>query len=243
MATEVNSSIRTLNDILYQMAPFAGGVVPNETDQEYADWLRWVAQKQEEYARRAFWRRCLTREEITLDGYTTVLPVRFHKPNGLYMLIVDGVDWTEPDNSDEQSVFVEMVNDPDDVNFGRWQMRFLNETDNDTAIIWYFSNPPKPTTGTDILLLPGDMIGYAALVEHYRTTRAEGSQDEAMEQAENRFMEYLSIETIPPKNELMVHSNAPKPNRLAVARAYYATRNGRNTQQEKYVSTQETKTQ
>lgn len=215
------------------MAPFAGGSIPSSGDAEYGDWLRWIQQKQEEYARRAFWRRCLTRTTLTLNGATTLLPDRFHKPNGLYMVIVDGVDWMDADNEDQQNIFVEMDNavyesdgTTPNANFGKWQMRFLDAPVSKTATVWYYSNPPKPTATTDVLLLPGDMIGYAALAEYYRTSGAEGSQDKAEEDAENRFQEYLMLEVIPSKNELMRFERTnTKTNRLNEAKNYYRTRN------------------
>lgn len=230
---EVATNIRTLGDVLDAMAPFAGGSVPDSGDQEYADWVSWVQNKQEEYARRAFWRRCLTREEITLtEGFTTVLPDRFNRPNALYMLIVDEVDWNEHGNSDEQKIFVEMVNDPEDEDFGKWRMRFDTTVESGTtAIIWYFSNPPKPVELTDLIILPGDMLAYASLGEYFRGTGAEGSQDKAEEDAENRFSEYLSIETIPDKSELLsTRPGEARVDHLVNARGYYSSRTGRNTQ-------------
>jgi hypothetical protein len=229
MALETQSSIRTLGDVLLMMSPFAGGSIPDENDSEYADWVRWIGQKQEEYSRRAHWRRCLTREVVTLDGETTLLPVRFHKPNGLYMCIVDGTDWMEPENQDDQYIFVEMDNDPDSVNYGRWQMRFLNAPDNVEAVIWYFANPPKPTVSADLLLLPGDMVGYAALAEYFRTANQEGSMDKAESDAENRFLEYLSQEVIPSKNELLTFSTGvQRVDRLQRAKSFYTSRLNRS---------------
>lgn len=238
MSLEVQSTIQTLGEVLSAMAPFAGGSIPDSDSQEYLDWVRWVGQKQEEYARRAFWRRCLTREEITLTaGYVTVLPARFHKPNGLYMLIVtndegEGVDWNDPDNSDEQYIFIEMNNDVDSADFGKWQMRFDNEVEaGTTAVIWYFANPPKPTALADKLLLPGDMVAYASLQEYFRTTGSEGSEDKTEEMAENRFQEYISMEVIPDKKELLRHSEKDtRVDRLAIAKNFYRNRPNRNTQ-------------
>lgn len=232
MSLNIQSTIRTLSEVLNAMAPFAGGSIPSEDSTEYADWVRWIAQKQEEYARRAFWRRCLTREEITIGGKTTVLPDRFHKPNGLYMLVVDGVDWQETPNDDEQYVFIEMNNDPDDEDFGSWQMRFKNEVAAGTsAEMWYFANPPRPVASTDKLLLPGDMVAYGALQEYFRTTGAEGSEDKAELMAENRFNEYLALEVIPDKSDLLNFINSPtKVNYLTKAKSYYASRSGRNNQ-------------
>lgn len=228
----IPSNITTLGEVLNAMAPFAGGSIPDEQDQEYTDWKNWVVNKQEEYARRAFWRRCLTREVIQVSGETTVLPDRFNRPNAIFMLIVDGVDWNEVNNSDEQAVFIEMINDPEDDDFGKWQMRFLNEvTTQVEAILWYYANPPKPVATTDKLILPGDMIAYAALGEYFRTTGAEGSQDKAEEDAENRFTEYLSIEVIPNKSELLSFTaNTPRVNYLERARGYYGSRNRRSYQ-------------
>jgi hypothetical protein len=240
MSISVQTSIQTLGDVLDFMAPYCGGSIPSETDSEYADWVRWIQNKQEEYARRAFWRRCLTRETITLNGETTLLPERFNRPNGLYMLIVDGVDWMDANNEDEQSVFVEMDNAPYTTgttvnpNFGKWQMRFLDAPVSKSATIWYFSNPPKPVATTDKLLLPGDMIGFAALAEYFRTANQEGSQDKAEQDAENRFQEYLSLEVIPSPNELLKFTDNSKGNTktdfLVKARDYYRTRTDRNIQ-------------
>lgn len=229
--SEVQSTVMTLGEVMAFMAPFAGGQVPDARDQEYADWVNWIGNKQEEFARRGFWRRCLTRVEMTLDGVTTVLPDRFHKPNGLYMVIVDGVDWMDPYNSDEQNIFVEMENDATSLEFGNWQMRFKDEPDNVSAVVWYFSNPPKPQEDTDRLLLPGDMIGFASLAEYFRTTGAEGSQDKSEEDAENRFREYISLEVIPAKNELLIFDGNPERiNRSERNRNYYRYRSLRNKQ-------------
>jgi hypothetical protein len=218
---------QTLLEVLQFVAPFAGGSIPDANDQEFIDWVNWIGNKQDEYARRAFWRRCLTREVITISGETTVLPARFHKPNGLYMLIVDGIDWYDPEHQDT-TVFVEMNNDPDSEDFAKWQLRFSESVSSQEAIIWYFANPPRPTQTTDKLILPGDMIGYAVLAEYYRTTGAEGSQDKAEEDAENRFEQYLSLEVVPPKNE--IHRHTHKVNRLHRAKQYYTSRPNRNIQ-------------
>lgn len=240
--TSVNTTISTLGDVMDFMAPFAGGTVPSESDDEYAQWISWIQNKQEEYARRAFWRRCLTREtiELTLDDETVVLPDRFYKPNGLFMLIVTDdsdstktVDWNEAGNSDGQTIFVEMINDPDSSDFGLWQMRFDDAVEyTNTAVIWYFSQPPVPNALTDKILLPGDMIGFAALAEYYRQANQEGSQDKAEQDAENRFQEYLALEVIPDKSELLTNSEnqVTRVDRLLKAKAYYTSRPNRNYQ-------------
>lgn len=232
MALSIPSNIRTLGEVMNAMAPFAGGSTPDDTDQEFIDWKNWIINKQEEYARRAFWRRCLTREVIQINGETVVLPDRFNRPNALFMLVVDGVDWNDTPNTAEQSIFVEMINDPEDEDFGKWQMRFGTPlTEQKEAIIWYFANPPKPETLTDILLLPGDMIAYGALAEYFRTTGAEGSQDKAEEDAENRFSEYLSIEVIPDKSELIQFTvGNERTDYLKRARGYYTSRPNRSYQ-------------
>ena len=219
------------------MAPQAGGSVPDTDSDEYAEWVMWIQNKYEEYARRGFWRRTLTREVITLtaEATTHVLPDRFFKPNGLYMCIVDEVDWNEVGNSDEQTIFVEMIGDPDDEDFGKWQMRFDNAvvTTDATVIIWYFAMPPIPNLSTEKLILPGDMIGFAALSEYFRQANQTGSQDDARDEAENRFAEYMALEVIPDKSELLTskESQAQRTDRLGIARSYYTTRPRRgNTQ-------------
>lgn len=233
--TSKQTTLRTLGEVLSFMAPFAGGTVPTEGTDEYTQWVTWIQNKHEEYARRAFWRRCLTREAITISANSTthVLPDRFSRPNALYVLEVDGIDWNDPQNTDEQTIFVEMVNDPDDADFGKWQMRFGTEVTTETsAILWFFSNPPVPNASSDILLLPGDMIGFAALAEYYRQANQEGSQDKAEQDAENRFLEYMSIETIPAPNELLSHrvETSTRTDHLVTARNRYANRLDRYTQ-------------
>lgn len=229
----INTSqvLSTLADVMNFMSVYAGGSVPSENDDEYEAWRRWIRVKQEEYAKRGFWRRLLQRAEITLSGETTLLPENFHKANGLYVLDVAGVDWMEHDNKDGMYVYIEMVNDSDDSDLGRWRMRFSSEIEETEAVIWYFANPPVPEASTDKILLPGDMIAYGALSEYFGATNRAGSQDKAEQDAENRFISYLSLEMIPPKNELLVFSNTngSKPNYNATARSNYY-RSDRQTQ-------------
>lgn len=213
------------------MSPFAGGSVPNSTDQEYLDWRRWIVNKQEEYARRAFWRRLLKRDVLDIEGESVVLPDDFNKHNGLYIFAVNGVDWAEENNEAGISLYVEMITDPDDEDFGKWQVVFSESVDSAEATIWYFANPPAPVDPTDKVLLPGDMIGYGALGEYFRTTGAEGSQDKAEEDAENRFTTYISLEMIPPKYELLRFATrgSKRVDYLANARSRYY-RSNRPTQ-------------
>lgn len=236
--TLASTTIQTLGDVLSFMAPHAGGSVPDSDSTEYTEWKRWVQNKYEEYARRGFWRRTLTRETlaITEDDETALLPVRFFKPNGLYMFIVTNsdtgvaVDWNENPNSANQTTFVEMINDPEDENFGRWQVRFGTAVpETTTAVIWYFAMPPIPGASDDKLILPGDMIGFAALAEYFRQANQPGSQDDARNDAENRFAEYMALEVIPDKSELLTNAEQPvnRKDRLVVARSYYESRTGR----------------
>jgi hypothetical protein len=233
--TNTNQIIKTLGNVLTFMATSAGGTIPPETDSEYADWVRWITVKQEEYAQRAFWRRLLTRTElsITADEETTLLPDNFHKPNGVYVLEVNEVDWAENDNEDDQTIFVEMCTDYTDDDFGKWRIRYgTTPTEDATAILWYFANPPKPVASTDLVLLPGDMVAYGALTEYYRVANQEGSMDKAEQDAENRFNTYLSMEMIPPKYELLTFSSrgSKRKDRSEIAKSYYTSRTNRGSQ-------------
>ena len=219
MAFLTNQYISTLQQVLEALAPFAGGTVPLTTDEEYAQWVGWIKQKQEEYAVRAFWRRLLTREEIVIEGETTVLPDRFHKANGLYILDVGGENYADEENP---RVSVEMIGDLDDEDFGKWQMRFKDEITTPTdAVLWYFAAPPVPVEPTDKLLLPGDMVMYAALGEYFRSIGADGSQDKAEMDAENRFLEYIGLEVIPPVYELLTTSKQNKVSRNEYLKQFY----------------------
>lgn len=231
MSTDVSQIIATPNDVMAFIAPYSGGAVPSEGSTEYEDRLRWTQVKQEEYARRGFWRRCLRRESfsITADDETTTLPDSFNKPNGLYIFLVGDVDWMEDDNEDEQILTVEMDNDPGSDDFGSWRVRYKTPvTENTTATIWYFGNPPKPESGTDKLLLHGDMIAYGVLSEFYRSINAEGSQDDARNEAENRLTSYQALEVIPPKNEILrMATSTRKTDFLVKAKQQYAYRTNR----------------
>jgi hypothetical protein len=220
--------INTLGQALTFMSTFAGGAVPSSTDDEYAQWVSWVGIKQEEYAVRGFWRRLLVSTEITIDPDGTPLPDNFHKANGIYVLDVDGEDWAEPTLSPK--IFVNMEIDPESANYGKWIMHLLSEApENPSATMWYFAKPHIPTQTSDILILPGDMIAYGALSEYFRQTGAEGSQDDARIEAENRLQEYLSLETLPARYELLTHSTT-NINRLEIAKDYYRSRTDRNIQ-------------
>jgi hypothetical protein len=235
MSTNTNAILSTVSDVMNFMSPYAGGSVPDVNDTEYTDWLRWIATKQEEYARRGFWRRLLTRTTLSIvaDATTTLLPTNFNKPNGIYVLDVNGVDWAESNNADNVSIFVEMVTDSTSSDFGKWRIYYATApTESVTATLWYFANPPQPTASSDKLLLPGDMVGFAALAEYYRVANQEGSMDKAEQDAENRFNTYLSLEMIPPKYELlsMASRGSTRVDRLELAKNYYRSRTNRSTQ-------------
>lgn len=214
MAVEVPQMLSTLSDVLSFMAPSLGGAVPSEDSDEYTDWVRFVNVKYEEASRRAFWRRLLTREDLTItaDATEVLLPVRFSRANALYILYVDEVDLGDPDREpDEQDIFAEMVNDPDDDDFGRWKLTFSTAIETaQTAPFWYFATPPKLVDSTDKLLLPGDMIAYGAMAEVFRTTNLEGSQDDARTEYENRFANYLATEMIPERNKILKFISNPQ---------------------------------
>ena len=240
----VGQFVETVENVMSLMAPSAGGVIPDLNSEEYAQWLLFIQVKYEEASRRGFWRRLLKKSTLTITAGDTVvyLPIDFQRANGLYILYVDEVDLCDPDRvSDGQGIFAEMDTDvfEDDgttpnTNFGRWRITFTTaiETTQD-APIWYFATPPKPVDATDKILLPGDMIAFGALAEVFRTTNLEGSQDDARQEYENRVNNYLAMEMIPPRNEILTFATNPSGiNRTYLAHRQYtaprSTRNGRS---------------
>lgn len=230
----VGSYNETVSDIMALMAPSAGGAVPDVNSEEYTQWLLFIQTKYEEASRRGFWRRLLKKSTLSLtEGDTEVLlPVDFQRANGLYILYVDGVDLCDPDREpDGQGIFAEVITDHNDADFGRWRLTFAEPVANtQTAPIWYFCTPPKPTEAADKLLLPGDMIAFGALSEVFRTTNLEGSQDDARIEYENRLSTYLAMEMIPPRNEILKFTTNPRGvDRLRLAKSRYtAPRSGRS---------------
>lgn len=216
------------------IAPNAGGAVPDINSEEYAAWRLAIQVKYEEAARRGFWRRLLVKDTLSLreGDENVVLPVQFQRANALYILAVAGEDLGDPDRimtSESQTVFAQQITDPDDEDFGLWQLNFKFPIEADEeAILWYWATPPKPVEATDKLLLPGDMVAFGAMSEIFRSTNLEGSQDDARVEYENRLTNYLALEMIPPRNELLTFSTNPQRiNRTARARAQYAHRPNR----------------
>ncbi len=226
---EVGQVLGTLGEVLSFIAPSAGGAVPDEDSEEYSQWRLFIQVKQEEAARRGFWRRLLTREDLDLrEGDTeVVLPTRFQRANSLYICYVDGVDLGDPDREpDEQDIFAEVINDIEDEDFGNWKLTFSSPIAADqVAPFWYFATPPKPVDIDDKLLLPGDMVAYGAMAEIFRTTNLEGSQDDARVEYENRLNTYLAMEQIPERNKILSFSTNPRGiNRSTEARNRYRVR-------------------
>lgn len=199
---DVPQVISTLGEALEAMAPFAGGSIPGTNDPELANWKNWIAFGQEDAAQRAFWSCLLTKSTlaITANSETANLPDNFHKRNGIYILEVDGVDWSENNNTDEQSLFV--AKDP---TTSQWQVRFtgFTPTADATATLWYYYNPPKPVEDDDKLWLDGKMIVFSALTEYYRQSGELGSLDDARQEYNNRLKELLALEQMPAKGELL----------------------------------------
>jgi hypothetical protein len=232
---EAPQVLATLSDIMNFIAPNAGGTVPTVNSDEYNTWRKAIQVKYEEASRRGFWRRLLTKELIAVeeDDETILLPIRFQRANSLYILAVDGVDLADPDRvPDDQSIFIQQINDPDDENFGRWQINLETPISEDQdAVLWYFATPPIPTDPTDKVLLPGDMIAFGAMAEIFRTTNLEGSQDDARIEYENRLTNYLALEMIPSRDELLKFDTNPRRvDRTLLARQQYLTRPSRNRQ-------------
>ena len=236
---EVQQFNSTIGDIMNLIAPHAGGTVPSSGDEEYTQWFNAILMKYEEASRRGFWRRLLTKDDtlsVAVGDTDLILPDRFQRANSLYVFAItnaDGetVDLADPDRvPDDQSIFVEQINDPTDEDFGKWRVSFATpiETASDVTL-WYFATPPKPTLSTDVVLLPGDMLAFGAMIEIFRSKNLPGSQDDARQEYENRLSTYLAIETIPPRNEILQFKTNPRRiDRLVKARTQYSGRTGRS---------------
>lgn len=233
MPTLTNAVLSTVTDVFSFIKPNVGGAVPDDDTEEYADWLRWIQVRQEEFARRGFWRRLLKKTTLNLTSgdEEALLPIDFHKPNGIYVFQVGDDDWNEPLNGFQQTLFTELELDHEDANYGRWKVRFGEPVSGDgTATLWYFANPPMPTEGDDLVILPGDLLGYAIMSDYFRADGSEGSQDDARNEANNRFNEYMALEVLPNKQELLSWAtySGPRRNLTVQGRNRFSSRPGRN---------------
>lgn len=215
------SYITTLGDCLLALSPYIGGSVPANTTSDYANLVRWIIAAQEDAAKRAQWSRLLTKADITLTAgdEEVALPLDFHKRTGIYIFSVGGVDWSEYDNTDKQTLTCLQ-----DQTTGAWKVRFGTAITADaTATLWYFFNPPIPVEETDPIFLDGDMIVFGALKEHFRKARQPGSQDDARIEYENRLREQLMLDNMPSKQELLGFNYSQR-FRLSDKRYYYSDR-------------------
>ena len=201
MSTDTRSVLTTTEDVMNFMAPFAGGSVPANTTTEFADWLRWIALGQQDAANRGFWRRLLTKADLSIvkDEVTTDLPDNFFKINGIYALYVNDIDWNQNGNTDDVQIFVEM-----NPTTAVWRIRWLPDGAISTATgaLWYFFNPPKIAAAADAIFLDGEMIGFYALKEYFRKLKQLGSMDDARIEYENRSQDLLSSEMLPSPQEM-----------------------------------------
>lgn len=195
-----------MQDVLEALAPYAGGEVPDQGDEEYGWWVGWVQRGQADMAKRAFWRSLLTpRETITVEAGSDkfYLPDDFYKHNGINELIYNGHDISKKDNElgMQIGVFQERAM-PGGQAVVKWYILFDQTFAEDTEMqLSYYANPPIPTTGTDQLSLDGEAIMFYALTEYYRQTGEAGSQDDANQSYENRFNELISLENLPQNQE------------------------------------------
>jgi hypothetical protein len=133
----VNQVISTLGDVMEFIAPNAGGAVPDAESEEYAQWRLAIQVKYEEAARRGFWRRLLVKDTLSLreGDESIVLPTQFQRANALYIFVVAGEDLADPDrlplDEDSQTVFAQQITDPEDDDFGLWQLNFKNPIEED----------------------------------------------------------------------------------------------------------------
>lgn len=215
----------TVSNIMSFMASYLGGQAPSVSDEEYMEWLRWIQLGQQDAANRGFWRRLLTPAtlSITANAETTDLPDNFFKVNGIYTFVVDGVDWSRPNNEDEMKLFVEM-----NPTTAVWRVRYLPTapTTSEPATLWYFFNPPIPQADTDIVFLDGEMIAFYAIKEYFRKLKQFGSMDDARLEYENRFRELLNLEVLPSPQELISWSSYYEHKNIdANEKAFYSGRN------------------
>lgn len=193
--------INTLEDGLKEIAKYAGGTVPQKSDDQYAEWVSWLNAGQEDAAERGFWSRLLTKADLetVTDEDTALLPDDFHKRNGIYALGVDDIDWAEANNSVSQRLFVNINED------GEWVVYFrgFTPTEDKTGELWYFRHPAILVEPTDVFVLDGKMCVYYALTEYFRQAGELGSLDDARAEYNNRFEESLGLEMLPSPQELL----------------------------------------
>lgn len=228
MSTNSRNAITTVQGILEYVSSFVGGAIPDTDTDEYAEIIRWIQLGQQDMANRGFWRRLLTKADLSIvtDAETTNLPDNFYKVNGIYALFVDDVDWNEAGNEDEIRIFVET-----NPTTGAWRIRWLPDppTASSTGELWYFYNPPIIAEAADYIILDGEAIGFYVLKEYYRKLKQFGSLDDARIEYENRVNNLLSLEMLPSKQELSSFKSFQSQRGLrTIGRANYVSRGNRS---------------
>ena len=216
-------TLADLGSVLSFLARYAGGTVPPSTETQYAEWVSWINEGQEDAAERGFWGRLLTpyELEISTDEEEVLLPEDFHKRNGIFVLNVNGVDWNTNNNSDGQKLFIYKNAD------GEWMLRFngFTPTEDITATLWYFRHPGILEEEESNLTLDGKMVGYYALTEYFRQAGEEGSLDDARAEYNNRFEELLGLEMLPNPQELLSFQSYYSHKNISTNEKSFYTRN------------------
>ena len=216
-------TLADLGSVLSFLARYAGGTVPPSTETQYAEWVSWINEGQEDAPGRGVWGRLLTpyELEISTDEEEVLLPEDFHKRNGIFVLNVNGVDWNTNNNSDGQKLFIYKNAD------GEWMLRFngFTPTEDITATLWYFRHPGILEEEESNLTLDGKMVGYYALTEYFRQAGEEGSLDDARAEYNNRFEELLGLEMLPNPQELLSFQSYYSHKNISTNEKSFYTRN------------------
>lgn len=216
-------TLSTLGSVLSFLSRYAGGTIPPTEETNYAEWVSWINEGQEDAAERGFWGRLLTPYELDISAgeEEVILPDDFHKRNGIFVLNVNGIDWNANNNSDGQKLFVYKNTDSE------WILRFngFTPTEDITAMLWYFRHPGVLEEETENLTLDGKMVGYYALTEYYRQAGEEGSLDDARDEYNNRFEELLGLEMLPSTQELLSWNSFYSHKNISTNERNFYTRN------------------
>jgi len=209
----------TVQNVLEMISDLRGETTTN-TD---AARIRAVSRAERDFAKRAFWRTHLLRDQTQVgDGtgsYTIGSPQYPMRMKGLMEVFVGGttedkryqvVDFNAFKNLYNSNTANQMVYEWYDAANDLWKVKINPSVSLSSTITYaYFWEPPKRTLPTDVVVCPNmRIIALLALAEIYESEDEDDKAIDKKQEAEILINELIGLENTPAINQLYTFGNA-----------------------------------